>query len=287
MTWRPRIRTIKPETWADEKIGALSRDARLLFVGLITMADDEGRLRALPAAVIGHAFPYDDDVTPAKLAKWMRELEESGLVVTYTAGDRPYAWLTGWAKHQKINRPNLSELPVPVSDVSVNGHDSVTDESVKDHGSDTDVSVPPAQARVPADRDQDQGPPLSPPGGKVVKFDRKPVPLDRLALAERLLADFNEQASTSYSAFAGDGKPTEGLKRIIGALTSRPDATEAWAARAVTWQLAHPYWDGPAHPGVVYGPGPWDKALEATKTEPAANGADRRDRFRAMQGRLQ
>lgn len=35
---RPRIRTLKPECWQDEKIGQLSRDARLLFVGLITMA---------------------------------------------------------------------------------------------------------------------------------------------------------------------------------------------------------------------------------------------------------
>jgi hypothetical protein len=61
MTFRPRIRTIKPEMWADEKVGQLSRDARLLFVGLITMADDEGRLRGCPAAILGHVFPYDDD----------------------------------------------------------------------------------------------------------------------------------------------------------------------------------------------------------------------------------
>lgn len=286
MTFRPRIRTIKPEMWADEKIGSLSRDARLLFVGLITMADDDGRLRALPAAVIGHVFPYDDDVTLAKLAKWMRELEESGLVVTYTAGDRPYAWLTGWAKHQKINRANPSELPpLPVSGVSMNGHDIGTDGSVNDHGSGLDGSVPPAQARVPADRDQDQGPPLSPPGGKSIRFDRKPVPPDRLALAERLLADFNVQASTSYGAFTGGEKPSEGLKRIIGALTNRPEVDEPWARRAVAWQLARPYWDGPAHPGVVYGPGNWDKALEASKAEPGTS-LDRRERFRAMQGRI-
>jgi hypothetical protein len=58
---RPRIRTLKPEMWADEKVGALTRDARLLFIGLITLADDAGRFRAMPSAILGHVFPYDLD----------------------------------------------------------------------------------------------------------------------------------------------------------------------------------------------------------------------------------
>jgi hypothetical protein len=80
---RPRIRTLKPETWQDEKIGRVSRDARLLFVGLITLADDDGRFRSLPTQVLGHIFPYDADA-PKKLERWMRELTDEGLVVIYT-----------------------------------------------------------------------------------------------------------------------------------------------------------------------------------------------------------
>ena len=77
---RPRIRTLKPELWQDEKIGNLSRDARLLFIGLVTMADDEGRLRALPALILGHVFPYDTDAL-RKLEQWLEEIAHSGLVV--------------------------------------------------------------------------------------------------------------------------------------------------------------------------------------------------------------
>lgn len=59
MSTRPRIRTLKPELWQNEKVGDLSHGARLLFVGLITMADDEGRFRARPSVILGHVFPYD------------------------------------------------------------------------------------------------------------------------------------------------------------------------------------------------------------------------------------
>jgi hypothetical protein len=76
---RPRIRTIKPELWQDEKVGGLSRDARLLFIGLVTMADDEGRLRALPAVILGHCLPYDADAL-RKVEAWLAEVAASGLV---------------------------------------------------------------------------------------------------------------------------------------------------------------------------------------------------------------
>lgn len=126
MTTRPRIRTLKPEMWADEKIGALTRDARLLFVGLITMADDEGRFRAVPSGVLGHCFPYDQDAG-RRLEKWMRELETQGLMVRYEADGFTYGSLNGWRKHQKINRSQASSLPAPWS---LNGHGEITERDV-------------------------------------------------------------------------------------------------------------------------------------------------------------
>ena len=41
-----RIRTIKPEFWTDEKLAPLSPICRLTFLGLVSMADDAGRLNA-------------------------------------------------------------------------------------------------------------------------------------------------------------------------------------------------------------------------------------------------
>jgi hypothetical protein len=157
---RPRIRTVKPEMRQDERYGRMSRDARELFNGLITMADDEGRLRAMPAAILGHVFPYDDDA-PRKLDRWLREVIASGMVIAYEVDGVAYLAFRRWRRHQQINRPRASELPpppdpdvaaenaVPIRADTGNDHDSFTDNSVKDHVSVTDDDCAPAQARVP------------------------------------------------------------------------------------------------------------------------------------------
>jgi hypothetical protein len=111
---RPRIRSVKPEIWHDEDVGRLSRDARLLFVGLITMADDEGRFRALPTLILGHVFPYDRDA-PKHLAKWLDELCSRDLAALYEIDGMPYGWLPNFLKHQRISKPKPSIIPAPPS----------------------------------------------------------------------------------------------------------------------------------------------------------------------------
>ena len=109
---RPRIRSVKPEMRRDERYGRLSIPARELFNGLITMADDEGRFRALTSAIVGDVFPFDDPA-PAKIKAWVKEIQDSGMVLFYKDGSTPYGAFRHWAKHQKINRPTPSELPEP------------------------------------------------------------------------------------------------------------------------------------------------------------------------------
>lgn len=130
---RPRIRSIKPEMWQDEAFSTLSVQARLLFVGLITMADDEGRLRALPAAIIGHVFPYDN-VSTTKLEGWLRELAESRLAIPYEVAGHWYVVLRSWHRHQKINRPSDSMLPAPPREAFVNTHGEISEPSVNGSG---------------------------------------------------------------------------------------------------------------------------------------------------------
>ncbi len=68
-----RIRTIKPEFPQSESMGAVSRDARLLFIMLFTLADDEGRLRGNSRMLASILFPYDSDA-PKLTDKWVNEL---------------------------------------------------------------------------------------------------------------------------------------------------------------------------------------------------------------------
>lgn len=107
-----RIRTIKPSFWADEAVADLSRDARLLLIGLISSADDEGRFLASISAITGYVFPHDD-IAPTKLRRWLDEIESAGIVRFYSVSRREYGAFPHWKKHQVINRPQQSNLPEP------------------------------------------------------------------------------------------------------------------------------------------------------------------------------
>lgn len=137
---RLRIRTIKPELFSDERVGDLSHGARLLFIGLITMADDEGRLRELPTAINGHVFPYDE-VSPGRLGRWLGEIERSGMVVRYQADGKRYIAFRHWSRHQRVDRPNPSELPAPNSTNDTRNSREAFDESIDESGS--GCSIPP------------------------------------------------------------------------------------------------------------------------------------------------
>lgn len=107
------IRSIKADLCDDETLGACTRDARYLFVGLITRVDDHGRCRANPALLRSRIYPYDDDVTNADVATWLAELVERGRVSLYTADGQQYLVIRRWDKHQRIDNAAKSELPPP------------------------------------------------------------------------------------------------------------------------------------------------------------------------------
>jgi hypothetical protein len=134
-----RIRTIKPELPQSQSLGRCSREARFLFVLLMTLADDEGRLRAAPAMLMRALFPYDDDLTPAEVDGWMAELDGVGCVNRYTVGGNDYAEICKWSEHQKINRPSPGRYPAPDGAAAP----TLTEDSVSDHGALTEDSVSP------------------------------------------------------------------------------------------------------------------------------------------------
>ena len=105
-----RIRTIKPEFPQSESMGRVSRDARLLFVQLWTLCDDEGRTRAASRMLASLLFPYDDDA-PALVDLWLDELEREECVVRYLVGGASYLQVCNWQSHQKIDKPSGSKIP--------------------------------------------------------------------------------------------------------------------------------------------------------------------------------
>ncbi len=122
-----RIRTIKPSLWDSEKLGRLSLLARLTFVGLIALADDEGRGRGSPAYLKGALHTYADAIDASSLSNSIVELHQSKAVIFYeVAGSRYYA-LPNWGEHQKIDKPRKSAIPEPpIEEPGLFGEDSPT-----------------------------------------------------------------------------------------------------------------------------------------------------------------
>jgi hypothetical protein len=123
-----RIRTIKPDFWTDAKVSKLTYLARLLFIGLWNVADDEGRFKSDPRILKGSVFPVDDKTTVEKITGALSELSVSRLVFLTEIGGEQYGCCPNFKKHQKINRPSPSRLP-PVTAPSVSPHGVLTESS--------------------------------------------------------------------------------------------------------------------------------------------------------------
>ncbi len=133
-----RIRTIKPEFWTSESIGRLSRDARLLFIALWSLADDSGRLRGVLPYLSGAILPYDRDALKL-LPTWLDELQREGVIRRYVCSEgNHYIDIPKWLKHQKIEKPSPSRIP-EFTEASPNTPRSLPEGSPSDLGSRTVV----------------------------------------------------------------------------------------------------------------------------------------------------
>lgn len=107
---RPRIRTIKPELFKDQKLQRRTRDERLLFIGLFSHADDDGRIEGDVALIRSVVFPCDDLSLP-KVDRWLQNLADYGFIRRYTAEGQPYIDIPTFPTHQRIDKPTKSPIP--------------------------------------------------------------------------------------------------------------------------------------------------------------------------------
>lgn len=109
-----RIRTIKPEWLEDEKLAALSDEARLLSVALLLLADDHGRGRASPLYLASRVWCYGDaSETLAKVSRGLRELAAAGYATFYKVKGQQYFAIRNWTKHQRVDKPSKPRVPGP------------------------------------------------------------------------------------------------------------------------------------------------------------------------------
>lgn len=105
-----RKRMIDPSMWINEDFGSLSILAKLVFIGLFSNADDEGRGKASPAYIKAVLFPYNDDLRIADIEKALLEISSKMSVIFYSCDENKYYTLISWNTFQKIDKPTESKI---------------------------------------------------------------------------------------------------------------------------------------------------------------------------------
>ncbi|WP_157806720.1 hypothetical protein [Stenotrophomonas maltophilia] len=149
-----RIRSIKPELWTDERLTECSLSARLLFIGLLNFADDNGNQVYSAKRIKMQVFPADNIETQPLI----EELITHGLLIEYSVSGEKYLNIKGFKKHQVINRPTKSNIPgIPLNEDSVSAHGALIDgkEGKGEEGKGEKKEQPrkraPARSAMPAD----------------------------------------------------------------------------------------------------------------------------------------
>jgi hypothetical protein len=112
-----RKRMLDPGVWEDEGFLELSLPAKLLFLGLISHADDEGRGLASPKSLKAKILP-GENLSIDEIERLKGEIRAHLNVTFYSdsATGREYYALRRWGDYQYIQKKSGSKLPVPPED---------------------------------------------------------------------------------------------------------------------------------------------------------------------------
>lgn len=119
-------RLLKEGIVDSDRINALSAQAEVFFYRLLVVSDDYGCMDARPSILRARCFPLRDNITTDHLAKWMNELVEQKLVVTYSADGQPYLQVLRW--EQRIR--SKGKYPQPTEE-QLNGECQTVDSNVQ------------------------------------------------------------------------------------------------------------------------------------------------------------
>lgn len=159
-----RNRMIKPKFWDDTKIGRLTRDARLLYIGLWNFSDDIGIVIGDSVWLKSKIFPYDQ-IQIQQFEKWMNELVINGFICLLSYKGERFIYLPNFTRHQVINKPNYEDLNIPkclIDRVKENIHLLITEQSRNTTVSFTEQYV----TKIEVEREEEY-PPYNSPQGEV------------------------------------------------------------------------------------------------------------------------
>lgn len=155
-----RNRMIKPQFWDDSKIAKISRDARLLYIGMWNFCDDLGVIRADVVWLKSKIFPFDQ-IQIQQFEKICQEILRNGFISLFSYRGEEFYYLPKFSLHQKINKPNFEDVNVP-KELLFKGLSKITEQSRNNHGLITEQSIP--KIEIEEEIENNIIPPIPPKG---------------------------------------------------------------------------------------------------------------------------
>ncbi len=106
-----RKRMLDPGIWTDGDVIQLTNDELVVFVGCISLSDDEGIFEADPHAMYFALARREH--TPETIRQALDKIETLGMIVRYDK----FAFLPNFYKHQTLNRPSYTKRRRPPLEV--------------------------------------------------------------------------------------------------------------------------------------------------------------------------
>ena len=119
-----RRRLIDPGVWYSGHFKRFNNRQRLLWIGLISMSDDEGKFKAEPAVIKSSVFPFDR-INPKVISVDLQKIEEEGLIKRYEIDGDVYGRIVKWTKYQKPSHATPSKIPDPSTKPSGASHETL------------------------------------------------------------------------------------------------------------------------------------------------------------------
>lgn len=105
-----RARNIKPSFFANDDLADIDPLGRLLFIGLWTLADREGRLEDRPRRIKAEVLPYDG----CDVDGLLQDLNKYGFILRYEVDGERFIQVLNFTKHQNPHvKESASQIPAP------------------------------------------------------------------------------------------------------------------------------------------------------------------------------
>jgi len=129
---------VRPEFFTDADLGDLPPTTRLLFIGMWTLADRDGRLRDRPRDIKRALLPTDE----FNAEEAIQQLTRIGSIRRYEVDGEHYIDIPGFATYQHVH-PHEAPSTIPPFKFSRAKKDAISREAVTLHGEPCNVSTCP------------------------------------------------------------------------------------------------------------------------------------------------